>query len=214
MPKARIERVIPERSNDKWEAVEITTAAGGEDKGTTKVVYMRPKQGEKQGEYLLEYVLANRDKPVDINYFYPDKLDIEDEEDAAEEGETTLNFFARFFVNSLDRKARADAYKSLAQESTMITAGDQKADIMTFPVDRLVRGINGYRSQVETRMWPIEQALLKESDPAKKAAAMAAARKDAEKAVKYGPWKTAGRLLVDQGKARENASSGMLEVVA
>jgi len=107
----------------------------------------------------------------------------------------------------LDREARAAAYESLAQESTMVTVGKEKVDIMEFPLARLVKGINGFRSQREVRL---ETAGVVDPD--------APEAEDLVKAIDrglgFGPWRVAARKLVEMGKAKENAASGMLEAIA
>src|SRR5262245_21764169 len=132
MPKPKAETVLAK--TDKWTTVEIETAAGGEDKGTTKTQYSRPTL-DVMRELLLD------DSKLDITVFYPQY------KNKAEDTETVSQFIHRLFLTALDRKARADAYESLAQESTYITVGTEKANIMDFPLIRLVRGINGMRQQ-------------------------------------------------------------------
>lgn len=135
--------------------------------------------------------------------------------------ESAQDFLMRLMNVSIDRKARADVYESLAQESTLITAGDEKVDIMTFPLPRLIRGINGMRAQLDTRMITAEMLADKESNPEAKAKILADARADAEKAIRFGPWKTAAKKLCSSDetdangnklpvRAKEDSASGML----
>lgn len=203
MPKAKVETVIA--TSGGWQQTKVEVGERGQ---TKEAYYNIPVEYEK----FQEMVLNASDKAGSATAALVHLFGVDDERRETDETEQAL--ILRLFNSAVDRKARADVYESLAQESTFISAGDEKVDIMTFPLARLIRGINGMRTQVDTRMIPAELLADKESDAGKKAKILADARLEAEKAVRFGPWKTAAKKLVAESKARENAASGMLEVVA
>lgn len=172
MPKARVERVLSDDGNVKTVEVEV-----GERGVTKTATYSVPSTAAKWQEV----ILGLSDKAVDGS-------------------ESPLSEAYRLFCSAVDKRARAAVYESLAQESTFITVGKEKVDIMTFPVPRLVKAINGMRSQIEVR------AMAGGGSPE--------ATEAAERSVGFGPWRTAAKRLVELGKAHENAASGMLESIA
>jgi hypothetical protein len=200
MPKAKVERIISDDGTTKTVEVEVG------ERGTVKPArYAIPSNAQRWQEV----VLSLSDKTDGGQY--AKSLFGEDQKDS---GESPLALAYRLFVSAVDKYARAAVYESIAQESTIITVGKEKVDILTFPIQRLVKAINGMRSQVDIR-------------------AMAGgdsedARAAAERSVGYGPWRTAARKLleggytfekdgqtvrVDKPQAVENPSSGMLELL-
>src|SRR5438876_3496841 len=190
MPKARVERILAD--DGKMQTVEIEAAAGGEEKGVTTTQYERPTLA-----YFKEYVLNLSD------------TDTRKAEDGTDTGETWAKWGHRVFTASLDRMARASVYESIAAESTLISVGKERVDIMTFPLAKLVKAINGLRGTIEARLLP----LIGKLDEVKDAAAIAEARKSQEDAVGFGPWRVAARKLVEQGNAREDTASGTLVLI-
>lgn len=209
MPKAKQEKVLTEK--DGWKNVSVDV---GQPDGTSKpAVYTCFSVGEQAAlgwKALTAMVQGASADPGSAKALFTTLYGRESEDDT----ETEQGLILRYVNSSIDRTARQAAYEAAAQESTFITAGDEKADIMTFPLPRLIRGINGYRAQLDTRMLPVEMLADKENDVTKKAKILSDGRKEAEKAIRFGPWKTAARKLVEQGKAKENAATGMLEPVA
>jgi hypothetical protein len=176
MPKARVERVLSDDGTTRSVEVEVG------ERGVTKVAqYSVPSNASKFQELVLGLTLDTR---KDAN---------------GKEIESSLEEAYRLFVMAVDRRARAEVYESLAQESTMISVGKERVDIMTFPIARLVKGINGMRSQVDLRT-------MAGGDTED-------ARTAAERSIGFGPWRTAARKLADEKKAKENEATGMLELV-
>ena len=210
MPKAKQETVISESGGYKNVSVEV-----GQPDGTSKpATYTCFSLGEKLSEgwgAVVALIQSASATPGSASELF-ERLYGRKPEDETEESAQGL--IVRYLNSSIDRVARQAAYEAAAQESTFITAGDEKVDIMTFPPARLVRGINGYLAQMDARMLPVELVAAKEPDAAKKAKIMADGRKDAEKAIRFGPWKTAMRKLQEGGKAKLNDATGMLELVA
>lgn len=199
MPKAKVETEISRENGYRKVKVEVG------ERGTTKeAIYSAIYDYGKLQELVLEASAEPKSANQLLDLFFGPNPDRKETEDSAQ------NFLLWLVNSTIDRKARADVYESLAQESTLITAGDEKVDIMTFPLARLIRGINGMRGQLDTRMLPVEMAADKEQDPEKKAKILAEGRADAEKAIRFGPWKTAAKKLVEQGKAKEDEATGNL----
>lgn len=211
MPKAKVETELSREGGYRKVKVEV-----GERGATKEAIYSAIYDFSKLQELVMDASADPGSANPLLTLFFGENPDRKESEDSAQS-------FLLWCVNTtVDRKARADVYESLAQESTMITAGDEKVDIMTFPLARLIRGINGMRAQLDTRMITAEMLADKESDPAAKAKILADARTDAEKAIRFGPWKTAAKKLVsatetdDKGnklpvRAKENVATGMLE---
>lgn len=203
MPKPKSETTLSDVGG--WKKISV---AVGQPDGTTKpAVYTCFSSFDT----LLIAVQTAKDAPGSALSLRQTLLGMDSEGDAQESEQALL---VRLINASIDRMARSMAYEAAAQQSTFITVGEDKADIMLFPLPRLLRGINGMRAQLDTRMITAEMLAEKESDPAKKASILEAARKDAEKAIRFGPWKTAAKKLVETGKAKENEATGMLEVAA
>lgn len=191
MPRAKTEKIVSDGA--EFQTVEIEVG----ERGTTKTAqYVRPVTAA----VLLDMLMGHGDEVADYAAFFPGT-------DQKNETETVSEFVRRMFVSALDKKARADVYESLAQESTFITVGKERVNVMNYKLPKLVVAINGMRSQVEVR----------------DAAGTDESRKAAEKSVGYGPWKTAARKLCegytdDNGVAvkplaQENPASGMLEML-
>lgn len=197
MPRAKTENVLS--TGPVFTTVEIEAAAGGESKGTKKAQYNRFTDMTAFATFLVDHGA----EPLDYGTFFPGT------EQKPEAGETVAQFLWRMVNTSLDRKTRADVYESIAAESTQITVGKNKVDILGFPLENLIVAINGMRSQVMIRKMG------------------GASQEDAEKSVGFGPWRTAAKKLVEgytkevDGKestvapqAKENAATGMLEPLA
>ena len=204
MPKAKVETVLSDTGG--WKKISV---AVGQPDGTSKdAIYTCFSTFETLANAVLE-AKADAASAVPLRK----NLLGEDSEGDPQESEQAL--ILRLVNASIDRMARSMAYEAAAQQSTLISTGvgDEKTDIMNFPLTRLLRGINGYRTTLDSKMLPAEMLAEKEQDPAKKAAILDAAKKDLEKGMRFGPWKTAGRKLVEQGKAKENEATGLLEAV-
>lgn len=197
MPKARTEREI---SNDGVvKVIEIETAAGGGTKDTKTMRYTVPASG-KAFRDLVGGLSESPDGGVFVkSVFGPDR---------ESQDESPLDTVYRYYVASIDRSVRAAAYESLAAESTMISVGKERLDIMTFPVRKLVQAINGMRAQKSIRMGADSSEEME---------------KTVERGLGFGPWKTAARKLAEgyenadgnkvAPQAQENAASGMLELI-
>ena len=207
MPKAKVEREISNDGVTRVVEVDVT------ERDVTKVAkYSVPANAQAY----MDIALGASDKPGSaktlLDYAFGQELD-DNGKDEHDTQESAQAFLWRAFCDFVDKKARQSVYVSLAQESTKITTPDGPVDIMEFPIDRLVRGINGYRAAVTARMLPLEMTADK-MPVAERAGFLDNAKKEAEKAVKYGPWRAAARQLVEDGKASENSGSGMLEIKA
>jgi hypothetical protein len=181
MPKERVEQVV-KAENGLFEHVTVEVG----ERGVTKTAqYDRPTY-----EHFVDYING-----------LSDKAETDGEESPRQEA-------YRLFIASLDRRARAAVYQSLAAESTFITVGKERIDVMTFPVAKLVKTINGMRASRDMRLMAIG---VDESTPA---AQREAAEATVDKSIGFGPWRTAAKKLVEDGKARENVESGLLEVAS
>ncbi len=196
MPKARVERVLSDDGTNKVVEVEV-----GERKKTKIAQYTVPSSA-KVWQNLVSTLV---DTP------------------AKEGEESPLAYAYRMFVTSVDRAARAAVYESLAQESTVITVGKEKVDIMTFSVKRLVRAYNGNRERVMSNIFAIAPKAFDKDDLVIDKAAYDAAEKIAEKSLGFGPWRTAAKNLTE-GYEDDNGvkvapvarftTDGMLELIA
>lgn len=90
----------------------------------------------------------------------------------------------RLYVSGLDTRERQRVREVAASESTFIVVGGKRIDVMDTPLPKLIRGINGYRGA----------AVFGKEVPN---AMVAAAKK-----------------LIEQGKAKENEATGLLELTA
>lgn len=183
MPKAA-ESTVKDLGNG-WE--EVTSQVGQPDGTSKPATYRRPNLT------VLTEMLVDGDKKYVPSVFFPGS-------DDKKSDETISQFIHRMFLNAIDRSAKQAAYVQAAQESTFITVGRERKNILDFPIENIVMAINGMRSQVSTRTMM--------------AGGGADALEAAEKSVGYGPWKTAARKLVEAGKAKENTASKMLELVS
>jgi hypothetical protein len=199
MPKARVEREVSNDGNVK--VIEIETAAGGEDKGTVTARYTVPATPEAFQNAVME-ASSKPDGGAFFEAVYgrksstPDKLP------------SPLAFMYQHYINSVDKAVRTSVYESIQQESTEISvgAGKPKFDLMTVAADKLVIGINGMRGKRASDLM-----VLGITDP--DVEEHAESIKSVDRKLNYNQFQTAARKLVDAGKARENAASGMLEVV-
>lgn len=198
MPKAKVERIISDDGVSKTVEVEV-----GERNVTKVARYTVPSTAKAAQEFVLNLTDTPDDGATYVSIFgEPD----EEATRARIKAESPLSLFYRLYVSSVDRKARADIYESLAAESTTITVGKEKVNILEFPLKRMLMAINGIRSQVDVRT-------MAGGDTPE-------ARIAAEKSVGFGPWRTAARKLCEgyineAGEkvaplAREDEASGML----
>jgi hypothetical protein len=196
MPKARVERILSDDGTNKVVEVEV-----GERKKTKIAQYTVPSNAV----VWQKLVASLTDTPV------------------KEGEESPLAYAYRMFVISVDRAARAAVYESLAQESTVITVGKEKVDIMTFPVKRLVRAYNGNRERVMSNIFALAPKAFDKDDRVIDQAAYDTAEKTAERSLGFGPWRTAAKNLTegyeDDNGARvapvaKFTADGMLELLA
>jgi hypothetical protein len=196
MPKARVERILSDDGTNKVVEVEV-----GERKKTKIAQYTVPSNAS----VWQSLVASLTDKP------------------AKEGEESPLAYAYRMFVTSVDRTARMAVYESLAQESTVITVGKEKVDIMTFPVKRLVRAYNGNRERVMSNIFALAPKAFDKDDGVIDQAAYDTAEKTAERSLGFGPWRTAAKNLTegyeDDNGARvapvaKFTADGMLELLA
>src|SRR5882724_11914113 len=194
MPKPRTETTISD--NGQVRVVEIETATGGEEKGSAKTRYSVPSNAKVAQEMILGLSDVPDGGAFERSIF---GADFRTNTDGSwkDSGESPLALFYRAWCNIVDKMARAAMYESVAAQSTFITVGKTRVDVMTFPVKNIVRGVNGARALVETKT---------RGDTSQDA------RDAAEKSVGYGPWRQAALRLIESGKAKENEASGMLEL--
>jgi hypothetical protein len=191
MPKPKVETVLKEEAG--WRTLQVTVSERGVEK---QAVYTVPMTYAVFGDMVTGADGGKGSAATLLNTLFGADEDREDTE------ESEQDLILRLFNVSVDRKARADVYEALAQESTMIATSDGQVDIMTFPIKGLIRGINGARDQLATRLIPDELAAAKLPAEAQ-AAYLDKARKAAEKANRFGPWKTAAKKLIEKGQAKE-----------
>lgn len=206
MPKAKVERVISDQGG--WKTIEVDVTERNATKTARYVIPSSPAD-------FFSLVSGHEGLTIKqlMDQLFGANVDERGKDLHATE-ETPLAFLHRMFVNAVDRKARADVYESLAQESTVITVAGERMDIMELPLIRQVRGVNGMRQRVDTGMYPAEVAAGKASDEAQKTKILEEARAAVEKSVGYGPWRTVAKKLIEAGKAKENEATGMLEAIA
>lgn len=186
MPKAKIERVISDDGVMRTVEVDVT------ERDKTKVAkYSIPSSAKAFSD-----MVTGLTDTLDGGAFYRATF----HEDPSDTDESPLALAYRLWCVAIDRKARADVYESIAAESTLISVGKEKIDVLTLPLAKLVKAINGMRAQVELR------AATGGDTPE--------ARASAEKSVGYGPWRVATRKLIEEGKVRENEATGTLELVS
>lgn len=195
MPRTRNENIVSETPEYQTVEVEVTER---DAKKLTR--YTRPTEAYF-GAFLKSLSNDPKDGPAFMEATFGPK------DDGKYPEESPLDIVRRLYVSSLDAKARRDVYVQLASESTVITVGKERIDVMTFPLKRLVKAINGYRAQREVRAAALAGNATEDS------AEYATALEAAEKSIGFGPWRTATRKLVEGGKARENEATGLLEMV-
>lgn len=185
MPKARPETIV---SDDGYlKTVDAETAAGGGTKETTTVRYSVPSTPQA-----FQKMVADALDEKDGGAFIQSLLG----SDVKDEGETPLAWMHRMFSSAVEKSAKQRAYEAVAARSTFITLGKERINIMErFTPAQLVEGINGMRADRARR-------LLLGADEA-----------TVERSIGFGPWRTAGEMLCEQGKAREG-SDGKLELVS
>src|SRR5687768_4874147 len=125
MPKARKEKIVSDDGQNKVIEVEV-----GQPDGSTKTARYSVPSNPKVWQ---EIVLSLSDKPE------------------ADGKESPLAEAYRLFVSAIDKRERQAVYEAAQQESTFITVGKERKNIMEFPLKNLVLAINGIRAQVETR---------------------------------------------------------------
>lgn len=180
MPKATPGKIV--ETVNGMETVEMETARGGEDKGKVTIRFTRPVLS-----HFKDFVASLSDeKPY-----------------KAGESETELQHAHRAYVTALERMARAAVYQSIAAESTVISVGREKINIMDFPLARLVKAINSTRNKRadDLAMLGIDDP----EDPENEKQVSAVDRK-----INYNQFETAARKLVADGKAKENEETGFL----
>ena len=180
MPKARVEKIVSDDGQVKVVEVEV----GQPDKTTKTARYEIPSNAS-----VFQKMVASL---TDV---------------AADGKESDLQRAYRLYVASIDRNERAKMYEQAQQESTFITVGKERVNIMEFPLKRLVKGINGMRSTRDVRLATIPNFdSLSETEKE-------ATEASVDRGIGFGPWATAARKLVEDGKARENDATGILEMV-
>lgn len=181
MPKARESK---ELSND---GVNMTIEVEVGERGQTKTTsYTIPATADRFMEYILG--LDGTAKHIDAKGEATD--------------ETEKEYAYRMFTTSVERAAKAAVYQSLAQESTFITVGKQRIDILSFPVVKLVKAHNEYLGNIEMRAGALEASGMTAEN----------ALEAAEKSVGFGPWKTAAKRLVEDNKATLQADGTLVAV--
>lgn len=182
MPKAKVERVLNDDGTTKTVEVEVG------ERGVTKTArYSVPSSAS----VFQDLILGMKNEP-DAGVFI---ASVSGDEPNADETETPLAFAYRMYVTSIDRRARAAVYESIAAESTLITVGKDKVDIMGFPLLKLIKAANGFMAQVDVRTMAGAPG-ADESTPEGRAK-LQSAREAAEKSIGFGPWRTAIKHLTE-----------------
>lgn len=188
MPKAKVEKVTPDGAG--WERVTVDV---GQPDGTTKAaVYRRP-----DASTLETLLVAGGSDKVDLAQYFPDYS-------GDPSTETVKEFVTRMFRVALDKKARQDAYEAAQAESTFVTVGKERKNVMDISVPKFIATFNGLRGAIMGRA-----LLVSGGDGEPDAEAIASA----EKSVGFGPWKVAARKHVEEKHATMR-SDGTLEAVA
>jgi len=195
MPKARVEKEV---ANDgKWATIEREVK---ERENVKLAQYHKPLTFDALASFIMD---ASASPGLSYKKLFPltDRAD--------EPTESEQSFILRLFQTALDKWASADVYESLASESTIITVGKEKLDLMTIPLKNLIKGYNGTVAQVETRTM-----LAGGTDDAREAA---------ERSVGFGPWKVVARKLSEgyidkdgkmvQAQAKYDEASGSLVAI-
>lgn len=197
MPREKVEREI---SNDgSWQVVERDVTQGDT---VHKAQYRIPVKPDVFLSYLNS--LSKEPGSVDFAPYFPTT------DSKPDPTESALAFAMRMFNTAIVGKATADVRESVAQESTQITVpGVGKVDIMTLPLAKLVKGINGARQQRDLRL--LASGVTDETATDEKTVDTI---KAVDRGIGFGPWRTAAKRLVEDGKAKENSASGMLEVAS
>ena len=177
MPKAKVERVLSDDGTNK--TVEVEVGERGKTKVARYVIPSNPKVFQ-------EMILGLSDTP-DEGKFEKGLLG----EDREWQGASPLTYAYQLFITSVDKTARSMVYESLAQESTEVTIGKEKIDLMSIPLTRLVRSINRAREEYADAIENLKTTVLWKDKPAEDIA------KAAGKNVGIGPWNTAARKLVE-----------------
>lgn len=172
MPKQRNETLVKEENGFKTMRVEV-----GERGEKKHADYVIPSDAVKFQEWVLS--LSNK----------PEK----------EGAESPLALVYRRYVTAECNAARSAVYESIASESTKITVGSNKIDLMDFAPVKFVRGYNGMVASVEVR------TAIDDSEEG---------IKNAERAVGFGPWKAAAKKFLEAGTVRINDATKVMEVVA
>ena len=192
MPRAKVEKVLSVENG--MEVVEVEVAAGGGEKDAKKILqYKRPTAA-----VIDSFVNGLMNDSPALDTFTSLFGTGEDAPKAGKE-ETNRALLHRIVNNSLDKMLRAAAYESIAAESTEISIGKEKVDVLGFPLRKLVQGINGMLANVNLR--------------ASTGGDTEEARKSAEKSVGFGPWKTAARKLVEAKAVTWNEDEGVYKLV-
>lgn len=186
MPRAKVENVVG--TQDGLETVEVTVK---ERENVKTARFSRPTE-ELENKWF--NVSSNpAEGPAFMTLLFGPK------EDGEYPKESPNAILRRLIVSAIDKKARADVYESLTAESTIITVGKDKVDILEqFKIGKIVQAVNGYRDQVDLRASVLAPDMDEDSPEYE------AAVKSAEKSVGYGPWRTAGKRLVEAKLAVEN----------
>src|SRR5882672_11746493 len=141
MPKAKVDRVLSDDGTKKVVEVEVG------ERGKTKVAQYEVPSNPNVWQRTIAALTDTPGKDSDGN-----------------ETESPLAYAYRMYVTSVDRAARAAVYTPLAQESTVITVGKEKVDLMTFPLKRLVRAFNGNRERLISGIFAIAPTAFDKDD--------------------------------------------------
>lgn len=135
MPKARVEN---ELSNDgKFALVQMNVTERKDDNGNPIVKTTQYRKPLTFGA-LADWVMNASGKPgLDFRTLFP----ITDRKPDETDSEQAL--LLRLVTSALAAWARADVYTSLSAESTIVSIGGTKYDLMDYKVGNFVKGYNG-----------------------------------------------------------------------
>lgn len=181
MPKARVDTSVEVEGNEKVITFPVGQPGDKPDKPAT---YRFPVDFAGLAEMVISATDDVAEGQKRQKHYFGEKRDGQNESFQA--------FLYRVFNDSFRSIARNMVYEQEAQESTLVTIGGKKYDIMELPEDDLVVAINNYNVQYRMRL---SMAKLDESNPAHADQVDAVA-----KGIGLGPYRAAAKKKVEEGR--------------
>lgn len=192
MPKAREEKVTVSADG---RIATVETSIG--ERGTTKELSYKVPATAASFQEMVATLKTEKDGGAFIKLLLGDEYGLD-------ENETPLDFAYRMFRGAIDRVAKASVYESIAAESTFITVGKDRKNLLDLPVSKLIVAINGNIGHREMKLTlvnaPEQSAIDAEQDPATKAALVAQRaqqEKEVDRSMGFGPWRATAKKLVE-----------------